>query len=85
MEATVTARTNALADTTVQQMVMLLKNPTFCSLRTLVDEHPLPWAEFESLEVPTAITREQTWDILNALRRQTAVELPFRDGKGRCG
>ena len=85
MEATVTARVNALADTTVQQMVMLLKDPTFCSLRTLVDEHPLPWAEFESLEVPTAITREQTWDILNALRRQTAVELPFRDGKGRCG
>lgn len=31
------------------------------------------------------VSREQAWDILNALRRQTAVELPFRDGEGRRG
>ncbi len=66
-------------------MVALLKDPVFWGLRTLVDEHPLSWDEFEQLEMPADLTRTQTWDILNALRRQTAIELPFRDGEGRCG
>lgn len=75
----------AMTDATVRQMVALLQDPVFCGLRTLVDEHPLPRTEFDALETPAALTREQTWDVLNALRRQTAVELPFRDGEGRCG
>lgn len=78
-------RAEAMTDATVRQMVALLQDPVFCGLRTLVDEHPLPRTEFDALETPAALTREQTWDVLNALRRQTAVELPFRDGEGRCG
>ncbi|WP_302398310.1 hypothetical protein [Eggerthella sinensis] len=74
-----------MSDATVRQMVALLKDPVFWGLRTLVDEHPLSWEEFEQLEMPADLTRTQTWDILNALRRQTAIELPFRDGEGRCG
>ncbi|MEG0756878.1 MAG: hypothetical protein RR505_00605, partial [Raoultibacter sp.] len=41
--------------------------------------------EFCTMQVPDSLTREQTWDILNALRRQMAVDLPFRDGDGRRG
>lgn len=74
-----------LSEKAVVQMISLLKDPTFCKLRTLVGEHPLPWTEFSTMEIPEGITREQTWAILNALRRHTAVELPFRDGDGRCG
>lgn len=69
----------------VDQMIALLKDPTFCNLRRLVDEHPLPWAEFCNVVTPAGITQKQTWDMLNALRRQTAIELPFRDGDGRRG
>lgn len=75
----------ALTNEVVRRMVALLKDPQFCTLRTLADEHPLPWAEFCRMRMPAGITQEQTWDILNTLRRQTAIELPFRDGDGRCG
>ncbi len=73
------------SEKTVQNMIALLKDPAFRSLRTLVGERPLPWTEFKNVQIPEGITQEQTWDLLNVLRRQTAVELPFRDGDGRCG
>ena len=78
-------KTAAMSDATVRQMISLLKDPVFCGLRVLADERPLTREEFEMLAMPEGVSREQTWDILNALRRQTAVELPFRDGEGRRG
>lgn len=75
----------AMSNKTVQHMITLLKDPLFCNLRRLADEHPLPWSEFSKLQVPEITTREQTWSILNALRRQTAVDLPFVDDTGRRG
>ncbi|WP_417144069.1 hypothetical protein [Raoultibacter massiliensis] len=74
-----------MTNETVEQMIALLKTPELCDLRRLADEHPLPWAEFVKLKEPAGITQGQAWDILNTLRRQTAIELPFRDGEGRCG
>ena len=78
-------KTAAMSDATVRQMISLLKDPVFCGLRVLADERPLTREEFEMLAMPEGVSREQAWDILNALRRQTAVELPFRDGEGRRG
>ena len=78
-------KTAAMSDATVRQMISLLKDPVFCGLRVLADERPLTREEFEMRAMPEGVSREQAWDILNALRRQTAVELPFRDGEGRRG
>ena len=72
-------KTAAMSDATVRQMISLLKDPVFCGLRVLADERPLTREEFEMLAMPEGVSREQAWDILNALRRQTAVELPFRE------
>ena len=74
-----------VSDETLQRMITLLRDPLFCSLRRLVDEHPLPWSEASKMQTPDSLTQEQTWELLNTLRRQTATELPFRDGEGRCG
>lgn len=49
-----------MSDATVRQMVALLKDPVFWGLRTLVDEHPLSWEEFEQLEMPADLTRTQS-------------------------
>lgn len=75
----------ALSDESVEQMISLLKDPAFCELRGLVNAHPLPWSEFRTLRMPDGICHDQAWRILNALRRQTAIDLPFRDGGGRRG
>lgn len=74
-----------VSDETVQQMIELLQDPLFCNLRKAADERPILWIDFCSMNVPSHISRRQTWDILNTLRRQTAVELPYADGRGRRG
>ena len=66
-------------------MISLLKDPVFCGLRWCWWMTSPDAEEFEMLAMPKGVSREQAWDILNALRRQTAVELPFRDGEGRRG
>lgn len=66
-------------------MVRLLKDPLFVTIRRLADERPLTRAEFDELPKPSGATAEEVWELLNAIRRQTAVLLPFRDGAGRCG
>lgn len=68
-----------------ERLIALLKDPALANLRRLADEHPLPRAEFDAMIMPESLTRDQTWDILCTLRRQTAIELPFRDGGGRKG
>lgn len=68
-----------------QRMMQLLKDPLFVRMRRLADERPPTWAEFAKLPKPSGITYEQAWQLLNAIRRQTAVLLPFADGAGRRG
>lgn len=75
----------SLSEETVHQILELMNDPVFCNLRRLVNERPLPWGEFCTMQVPSMLTHEQTWNILNALRRQMAIDLPFRDGDGRRG
>ncbi len=72
-------------DEVVQRLLTLLKNPVLYNLRKLSDEHLLTRAEFDKMQMPAGLTHQQTWNVLNALRRQTAIELPFRDGEGRRG
>ena len=67
------------------ELLDLLRDPAFCELRQLAAERPLPWSEFRTMRMPKVLTAEQAWDALNALRRHTAVELPFHDGTGRIG
>lgn len=76
---------NTPSNQTIEEMITLLKDPLFCNLRRLSNEHPLPWTEFCKIQTPAGLTPTQTWNILNALRRQTAIELPFHDGAGRSG
>ena len=66
-------KTAAMSDATVRQMISLLKDPVFCGLRVLADERPLTREEFEMLAMPEGVSREQAWDILNAMGKGGAV------------
>lgn len=75
----------ALSERALRSVLSLLKDPRFCALRKTADERPLTRAEFGSLPMPEGVAPDQAWEVLNALRRHTAVELPYADGKGRRG
>ena len=63
----------------------LLSDHRFGELRRLAEERPIPWDEFEQMRQPAGMSPTQTWELLTLLRRQTAVDFPFRDRRGRRG
>lgn len=69
----------------VENILEILYDPTFIHLRTCSSKHPLTWNEFCEMKMPLGMTCEQTWEVLNAIRRQTAIELPFRDADDHRG
>lgn len=77
--------TSSSRSQTVESILEVLYDPTFVNLRTCSDKHPLTWNEFCAMKMPYGLTCEQTWEILNAIRRQTAIELPFRDADNQRG
>jgi hypothetical protein len=54
-------------------------------MRLRAEEEPLSWEEFCETEPPLGLNRAQAWELLFALRRQTRVELPLKDGEGKSG
>ncbi|MDR0349933.1 MAG: hypothetical protein LBH64_00070, partial [Coriobacteriales bacterium] len=65
----------------------LLKDPRFAYIRKRADKYPLTLEEFDALPLPEGLSSTQTWELLTALRRLTAVEIPefFVDACGRRG
>lgn len=76
---------NLPPDVAAQHLIALLKDPAFGNLHRLANEHPLPRAEFDTMLMPRGLSNDLTWELLSTLRRQTAIDLPFRDGEGRRG
>lgn len=59
-----------------QEALALLTDPRFAYIHRRAEHHPLTWDEFVLLPQPPGTTPSQVWDLLTALRRHTAVELP---------
>lgn len=67
------------------QIIKILRDPGLCDMRLRAEEEPLDWKEFCEMELPQGLDRMQAWELLFALRRQTRVELPLKDGEGKSG
>jgi len=63
----------------------LLTDPRFIHIRRRAEEYPLTWTDFRLMPQPPEVSPEQTWRLLTALRRQTAVMLLDADSEGRHG
>ena len=59
-----------------QEAMALLTDRRFAAIRRRAEHHPLAWDEFVLLPQPPGAAPAQVWDLLTALRRHTAVELP---------
>jgi hypothetical protein len=59
-----------------QEAMTLVTDPRFANIRRRAEHHPLTWEEFVLLPQPPGTTPQQVWELLTALRRHTAVELP---------
>lgn len=55
----------------------LMADEAFCALRRRADRGLLLWPDLEDLPMPEGYTREQAWDLLTLVRRQTAIDLPW--------
>lgn len=54
-----------------------LTDGRFVDLRRRADRGILLWGDLTDDDVPPGYTKEQVWDILCAVRRQTAIDLPW--------
>jgi Fic family protein len=72
-------------DERLRTTLELLEDPRFGELRRIAEERPISWDEFEQMTQPSGMSPAQTWELLTLLRRQTAVDFPFRDSRGRRG
>jgi hypothetical protein len=63
-------------DACYQKAMALVADPRFAFIRRRAEHHPLTWDEFLVLPQPDGAPPNQVWDLLTALRRHTAVELP---------
>lgn len=55
----------------------LMTDERFVELRRRFDRELVLWPDLKDLALPEGYTREQVWDLLVAVRRQTAIELPW--------
>jgi hypothetical protein len=71
----------------LEQTLQLLNDPAFVAIRRRAEERPLLWHEFTLMRQPRGLSHAQTWALLTALRRQTAIELAsyIIDSQGRLG
>jgi len=76
-----------MPDEWLEQTLQLLKDPALVAIRRRAEESPLLWHEFTMMPQPPGLSQARTWALLNALRRQTAIELAsyIIDSHGRLG
>lgn len=60
------------------QILGLVHDERFANLQRLASRETVPWDRFIEMEMPNGCTAEETWAVLTALRRQTAIVLPFK-------
>ncbi len=75
----------AESDEVISAMLDLARDRRFVALRARAKRAPLGRAEFDLLPKPDGYPPDKVWDLLNALRRQTAVTTPCPDARGRVG
>lgn len=59
-----------------EAVVALMSDERFCRLRTVSDRGFLLYDELDAFEMPEGYTKEQTWRILLAIRKQAAIFTP---------
>jgi hypothetical protein len=62
----------------VKRFLDVLYDPTFINLRIQADYSAIRWNDFRSMPMPKNLTPRQTWKILTAIRRQTAIVWPMK-------
>ena len=63
-------------DHSYREALALVTDPRFALIRRRAEQHPLTWDEFRVLPQPEGASPARVWELLTALRRHTAVELP---------
>lgn len=61
----------------VATVLALLRDPVFIELRRKADQKALLWRDFKDMTMPSGYSPEDTWAILTAIRKQTALTLPI--------
>lgn len=76
-----------MSDECLDRALNLLKDPSLSNIRRQWEERPLTWHDFTCLPQPQGLSAAQTWDLVTALRRQTAIEHPryLVDNEGHRG
>ena len=69
----------------IEAMLSLACDERFVALRARAKRAPLSRAEFDLLPMPEGYPPDKVWDLLNVLRRQTAITTPCVDSLGRVG
>lgn len=69
----------------VAAMIDLVREPRFEALRARAKEAPLLYDDFRCMPMPLGCDHDQIWELLNILRRHTAVATPYPDRKGCRG
>jgi len=62
----------------IDRLLEFIHDERFAHIRSLAAREPLPWERFVGQEMPLGYSPEEVWTVLTALRRQTAIVLPFK-------
>lgn len=79
------SHTRSYDEAAILAMIDIANDPQFVALRTRANEAPLLYRDFECLPVPPSCDRRLIWELLNTLRRHTAVITPLKDVAGHMG
>ncbi|MGB4441393.1 MAG: hypothetical protein WBJ62_04130 [Coriobacteriia bacterium] len=67
-----------MAENRADEILALLHDSAFTALRHESSRDALPFKVFQQMPMPEGYTADETWAILTAIRRQTAIVLPWR-------
>ncbi|MGV8082268.1 MAG: hypothetical protein AB2L09_01345 [Coriobacteriia bacterium] len=62
----------------LSQILSLVHDERFANLHRAATRDAVPWSTFVDMDMPEGCSPEEAWSILTALRRQTAIVLPFK-------
>ncbi len=62
----------------IERLMEFIHDERLARIRSRAAREPLPYNQFLSEEMPSGYAPEEVWTVLTALRRQTAILLPFK-------
>lgn len=62
----------------VTEILRLLDDESFVQLRLTADQDVLLWSDMSRLSLPEGFSQDEIWQVVTAIRRQTAILLPWK-------